>query len=174
MFITIMLLMAPTFAMAQPHERPDLEACLPQSGLSTIKSIGEYRIGGMYCAYASASYDDYSKATIFEFKTNEDAKNAFWNEFHANETYNLISVQGYESAAEGYEVISFVNFYQYLGVSGKYVVITVMGTGWAIGARTLLASVNIPRENISVILVVGIICLIIVAGIGLIWWIRRR
>jgi hypothetical protein len=167
--------MTPTFVIAQSHERPDLEACLPQFGLSTIESIGEYRLGGIYCAYAVASYVDYSTAAIFEFKTSEDAKTAFWNEFHANNTYSLTSVQGYESAAVGEEEsIAYVNMgFQCLGVSGKYVVITgYVRAGGATEAITSLTFVNIP-QNIPLILIVGIICLIIVAVIVLIW-IRRR
>jgi hypothetical protein len=174
--------MTPTFVIAQGHDRPDLEACLPQSGVSSMSSIGEYRLNTVYCAIATASYEnipstaDYSTASIFEFKTNEDAKTAFWNE-HDSGNYNLTAVQGYESAAVGEGNSVWLADIVYLGVTGKYVVRTeaMAGTLSDQRARTLLASVNIPRgiSNTSLIAIVGIICLIIVVIIVLIWNERR-
>jgi hypothetical protein len=180
MFLTTLI--TPTVVFAQSHQRTDLEACLPQSGLSSMSSIGEYRLGNVYCAIATASYEnipstaDYSTASIFEFKTNEDAKTAFWNEFDSS-NYKLTTAQGYESTAVGEGTAIYLEDIVYFGVSGKYVVRTeaMAGTSSDQRAKTLLASVNIPQSilNTSLIVIVGIICLIIVATIVIIWNERR-
>jgi len=163
------------------HERPDLEACLPTSGLSSISSIGEYKVGDAYCAVATASYGIDLTAKIFEFHSSGDAKNAFWDMYHSNGT-TLISGTKYSSAAEGkvestYQIFTFNHVYYY-GVSGKYLVLTddyVLGSTPDNTELPLFLSVNVPQQStqIPLIPIVGVICAVIVV-VAVVIGIRRR